>query len=144
MIQTQMQKRTLRVLEFTKIREQLAGLAVTEMGRELCLALEPETNLEEVRAAQQETEEATVVIQYLGSSPLTAFSDVRSSLSLRKNGRSCGLNRDDFYAGLFFLEIFSCSCKRSACAHAGHKNVDGAVGGLKDFRACGVVVRLRV
>ncbi len=86
MIQTQMQKRTLRVLEFTKIREQLAGLAVTEMGRELCLALEPETNLEEVRAAQQETEEATVVIQYLGSSPLTAFSDVRSSLSLAEKG----------------------------------------------------------
>ncbi|MCR4884788.1 MAG: endonuclease MutS2 [Clostridiales bacterium] len=81
-----MQKRTLRVLEFTKIREQLAGLAVTEMGRELCLALEPETNLEEVRAAQQETEEATVVIQYLGSSPLTAFSDVRSSLSLAEKG----------------------------------------------------------
>ena len=49
MIQTQMQKRTLRVLEFTKIREQLADLAVTEMGREICLALEPETNLEEVR-----------------------------------------------------------------------------------------------
>ena len=86
MIQTDMQKRTLRVLEFTKIREQLAGLAVTEMGRELCLALEPETNLEEVRAAQQETEEATVVIQYLGSSPLTAFSDVRSSLSLAEKG----------------------------------------------------------
>ncbi|MBQ6562272.1 MAG: endonuclease MutS2 [Clostridia bacterium] len=81
-----MQKRTLRVLEFTKIREQLAGLAVTEMGRELCLALEPEINLEEVRAAQQETEEATVVIQYLGSSPLTAFSDVRSSLSLAEKG----------------------------------------------------------
>ena len=86
MIQTQMQKRTLRVLEFTKIREQLADLAVTEMGREICLALEPETNLEEVRAAQQETEEATVVIQYLGSSPLSAFADVRSSLSLAEKG----------------------------------------------------------
>ena len=86
MIQTQMQKRTLRVLEFTKIREQLADLAVTEMGREICLALEPETNLEEVRAAQQETEESTVVIQYLGSSPLSAFADVRSSLSLAEKG----------------------------------------------------------
>ena len=86
MIQTQMQKRTLRVLEFTKIREQLADLAVTEMGREICLALEPETNLEEVRAAQKETEESTVVIQYLGSSPLSAFADVRSSLSLAEKG----------------------------------------------------------
>ena len=86
MIQTQMQQRTLRVLEFTKIREQLADLAVTDMGREICLALEPETNLAEVRQAQQETEEATVIIQYLGSSPLTSFSDVRPSLSLAEKG----------------------------------------------------------
>ena len=86
MIQTDMQKRTLRVLEFTKIREMLADLAVTNMGRELCLALEPETNLEEVRQAQAETEEATVVIQYLGSSPLDSFSDVRPSLSLAQKG----------------------------------------------------------
>ena len=88
MIQTQMQKRTLRVLEFTKIREQLADLAVTEMGREICLALEPDTNLEEIRAAQQETEEATIVIQYLGASPLSSFADVRSSLSLAEKGAS--------------------------------------------------------
>ena len=88
MIQTQMQKRTLRVLEFTKIREQLANLAVTEMGREICLALEPDTNLEEIRAAQQETEEATIVIQYLGASPLSSFADVRSSLSLAEKGAS--------------------------------------------------------
>ncbi len=86
MIQTEMQKRTLRVLEFTKIREQLAGLAVTNMGRELCLALEPSCNLQEVKEFQAETEEATIVIQYLGASPMDAFSDVRPSLSLAQKG----------------------------------------------------------
>ena len=31
-----MKERTLRVLEFTKIREQLSSYAVTDMGRALC------------------------------------------------------------------------------------------------------------
>ena len=86
MIQTEMQKRTLRVLEFTKIRTMLSEMAVTPMGKERCEALEPSSNLEEVRLWQQETEEATVVLQYLGGSPLTPFEDVRSSLSLAQKG----------------------------------------------------------
>ncbi len=86
MLQTEMQKRTLRVLEFTKIREQLAALAVTDMGREICMSLEPETDLSAVTEAQMATEEATVVIQYLGGSPLDSFSDVRPSLSLSEKG----------------------------------------------------------
>lgn len=45
MIQTPMQQRTLRVLEFTRIRELLAAQALTDMGKALCLALEPDTNL---------------------------------------------------------------------------------------------------
>ena len=36
-----MSDRTLRVLEFTKIREQLAAKALTPMGAEKCLALVP-------------------------------------------------------------------------------------------------------
>ena len=86
MIQTEMQKRTLRVLEVTKIRTMLSEMAVTPMGKERCEALEPSSNLEEVRLWQQETEEATVVLQYLGGSPLTPFEDVRSSLSLAQKG----------------------------------------------------------
>ena len=35
------QDRALRVLEFTKIRERLAAHALTDMGREKCLALRP-------------------------------------------------------------------------------------------------------
>ena len=45
MLQTPMQERTLRVLEFTKIRELLADGAVTGLGRERCLSLEPATSL---------------------------------------------------------------------------------------------------
>ena len=81
-----MKERTLRVLEFTKIRERLASKALTPMGAERCLALTPSCNLQEIELLQAETEEATVILQYLGGSPLVAFEDVRQSLSLAEKG----------------------------------------------------------
>ena len=81
-----MKERTLRVLEFTKIRERLASKALTPMGAELCMALVPSCNLAEIELWQSETEEATVILQYLGSSPLVAFEDVRQSISLAEKG----------------------------------------------------------
>ncbi len=86
MIQTEMQKRTLRVLEFTKIRDMLSELAVTPMGKEKCNALEPSESLAQVQQWQQETEEATVILQYLGGSPLTPFDNVQSHITLAQKG----------------------------------------------------------
>ena len=86
MIQTPMQQRTLRVLEFTKIREELASLALTPMGAERCRALEPSHDLTEAQTWQRETEEAVVVLQYVGGNPLTASEDVRPWLSLAEKG----------------------------------------------------------
>ena len=48
-------ERTLRVLEFTKIRERLAEKALTPMGAERCLALVPSDNLPEIEMWQAET-----------------------------------------------------------------------------------------
>ena len=81
-----MKERTLRVLEFTKIRERLASRALTPMGVERCMALVPSDNLPEIEAWQAETEEATVILQYLGGSPLIPFDDVRQSISLAEKG----------------------------------------------------------
>ncbi len=86
MVQTPMQQRTLRVLEFTKIREELASLALTPMGAERCRALEPSEYLAEAEMWQRETEEAVVVLQYVGGTPLVASEDVRPSLSLAEKG----------------------------------------------------------
>ncbi len=81
-----MQERALRVLEFTKIREQLAALAITPMGAEQCRALTPMTDISDVRHALAETEEASVVLTYMGGSPLVSFDDVREALTIADKG----------------------------------------------------------
>ena len=81
-----MMERTLRVLEFTRIREMLSEGALTETGRERCMALVPTDSLFDIEEAQQETEEATVILQYVGGHPLTEFPDARSALQICEKG----------------------------------------------------------
>ena len=56
-------ERTMRVLEFTRIREMLAEGALTEAGAEKCRTLVPADGLAEAQALQAETEEAAVILQ---------------------------------------------------------------------------------
>jgi DNA mismatch repair protein MutS2 len=81
-----MTERTLRVLEFTKIREQLASMALTPMGAQLCRDLIPSANAAEIEEWQQETEEAQVILTYLGGNPLVAFEDITPYLTLADKG----------------------------------------------------------
>ena len=81
-----MTERSLRVLEFGKIRDQLAQYCVSDMGRELCDALTPTGQMDDVLRWQQETEEARTVLTYLGGTPMVSFSDVRAPLHLAEIG----------------------------------------------------------
>ena len=83
-----MKERTLRVLEFTRIRELLAEGALTPAGAEKCKALEPADELVAVQALQAETEEATVILQYTGGHPMIAFPDVKPALVVCEKGGS--------------------------------------------------------
>ena len=83
-----MTERNLRVLEFLKIRELLAEGALTPAGAERCRALTPYDTLAEAEAAQAETEEAAVVLQYIGGHPMAAFPDIRPALTLCEKGAS--------------------------------------------------------
>ena len=81
-----MKERTLRVLEFTKIRDMLTEKALTPLGAEKCQALVPSTNFQEISEWQEETEEALVVLTYVGGHPMASFSDVRPYLALCDKG----------------------------------------------------------
>ena len=81
-----MNERNLRVLEFPKILEMLAALAVTDPGREAARALLPSGDAATVRRLQAETEEATTVMAYTGGNPMAWFTDVRPFLKLAKAG----------------------------------------------------------
>ena len=81
-----MTERSLRVLEFHKIRAELSKYCVSDMGRERCDALVPRNRIADVRRMQQETEEARVVLTYLGGTPMIPFADVRASLHLAEIG----------------------------------------------------------
>ena len=81
-----MTERSLRVLEFHKIRAQLSQYCVSDMGKALCDALTPSNRIDEIRRMQQETEEAHVVLTYLGGTPMIPFTDVKASLHLAEIG----------------------------------------------------------
>ena len=83
-----MKERTLRVLEYTRIRELLAEGALTPAGAEKCRQLEPADELTAVQALQAETEEATVILQYAGGHPMIAFPDVKPALVICEKGGS--------------------------------------------------------
>ena len=76
----------MRVLEFTRIRELLAEGALTEAGADKCRTLVPSDDLPTAAAAQAETEEATVILQYIGGHPMASFPDVRQALGVCEKG----------------------------------------------------------
>ena len=80
------QDRALRVLEFTKIRERLAGYALTDLGKEKCLELIPCVDFSDAVHSLDETEEAVTLISYLGGHPLASFPDVREHIKLAAKG----------------------------------------------------------
>ena len=81
-----MTDRSLRVLEFNKIRAQLSQYCVSDMGIALCEQLVPSGDLGEVLHRQQETREAHDVLTYLGGTPMIAFTDVHAQLHLAEIG----------------------------------------------------------
>lgn len=75
-----MHERALKVLEFTKIKEQLFDHASSSLGRDKIKDLVPSTNFEEVVRLQAETDEAATVIRIKGNVPLTGIHDIRAHI----------------------------------------------------------------
>ncbi len=69
-----MNKRTLRVLEFDKILEMLAGHAVSQGAKKRCMRLTPRRDLAEIVRLQEETRDASRRLEEYGA---VSFSGVR-------------------------------------------------------------------
>ena len=81
-----MNERALRVLEFTKIRDMLATYALSDAGKQACQTLTPMSEFRDINRALDETEEAVVILTYLGGHPLISFCDVDEYLTLAQKG----------------------------------------------------------
>ena len=81
-----MNEQVYRMLEFTRIREMLADRALSSLGRELALRLEPQQNPNAVVQTQQETTEARLVLDGGAQVPLWGLADGRPSVDRAAKG----------------------------------------------------------
>ena len=81
-----MDERTLRVLEFEKIRERLAERATFSAGKERCRSLQPLAHRTEIEAAQAETAEAAGILRGGQSPPLGGLNDIKPLVIRAKAG----------------------------------------------------------
>lgn len=83
-----MNKRCLRVLEFDKITQMLAGYTSTQPGRRIAVSLTPSDSLSDIELMQQNTEDATNRLLREGSISFTARDSMRESVDRLGKGSS--------------------------------------------------------
>src|SRR5688572_21383406 len=72
-----MDAHTLGLLEFDKVRELLAGYAASSLGRDLCRAVEPSTNAEQIRSELAFVSEMVAALDQNQPPPLSGLHDIR-------------------------------------------------------------------
>ncbi len=127
-----MLERTLRVLEFNKIKDMMKPLALSEPARELIDKLTPSSDLATVQLWQQETEEASVILTYIGSHPMTAFEDVRQYLRLAEIGSA--LSMKALLAIAAFMRAGRVARSALATDRENTPYINSLAGGLNSFR----------
>ena len=81
-----MNEKALRTLEYDKIIERLKQQAGSETGRQLCAALLPKTDLEEITQMQRETTDALKRVFQKGSLSFNGVPDIRGAIKLLEIG----------------------------------------------------------
>ena len=81
-----MKAKTLSVLEYNKIIEQLIEQAGSEMTKKIISELKPFTDVSEIRDYQAETTEAVRLINHKGPLPVGGFYDIGESVSFARKG----------------------------------------------------------
>jgi len=86
-----MNTKSLKTLEYDKIIAQLNEYASSPLGRELCQALLPSTDIHEIRQAQTETSDALTRVRQKGSISFSGLKDVGGSLKRLEIGSSLNI-----------------------------------------------------
>ena len=83
-----MNTKSLRVLEYYKIKDKIKEYTHTVAGKDIIEKLEPYTNIYEVREHLEETNEALLLLSKKGSPPFEGIYDVRDAISRASKGAS--------------------------------------------------------
>ncbi|WP_459480468.1 endonuclease MutS2 [Clostridium saccharoperbutylacetonicum] len=81
-----MNERSLRVLEFNKIKEKIKKYARTSSGKDLVDKLEPYNNLYEINNKLEDTNEALEILISKGNPPLEGLADTHEGIERAKKG----------------------------------------------------------
>lgn len=81
-----MKEKTLSVLEYDKIIQQLMEQAGSELTKQAISELKPSIDVSEIRESQAETTEAVRLINYKGPLPVGGFYDIEESVSFARKG----------------------------------------------------------
>ena len=86
-----MEEKTLKTLEFDKIREMLAEEAIYEDAKKMAKALMPETDIKKVEKLLLDTDRALVSLFKFGPAPVLRVSSVEASLKRATIGGSLSM-----------------------------------------------------
>lgn len=78
--------KTLKVLEYFKIIEEVSSFAISSMGQEEIVSLRPSSDLKKIKDALNETSETVKIILKKGRIPLDGLSDITGPLKKAKIG----------------------------------------------------------
>lgn len=81
-----MNERSLRTLEFNKIKEKIKKYARTNAAKAKVEALEPYDNLYEINNKLEETNEALEILISKGNPPLEGLADIHEGIERAKKG----------------------------------------------------------
>ena len=81
-----MNERSLRILEFYKIKERIKKYARTNAGKAMVEALEPYDNVYEINNKLEETNEALEILITKGNPPLEGLFDIQEGIERAKKG----------------------------------------------------------
>ena len=85
---TDLFEKSIQILELPKVLERLAGQAVTQEGKERCLALRPMTDPDDVQRALDETSAAVDMSALRGSPSFLSLIHISGRGAHRGGGRS--------------------------------------------------------